>query len=135
MPFSLYHIASWNALRISNNGKNNPTTYSRYMQFMENIPERVNEDDYNVLIPQTYLDDWMSRFGEITTMTQTIASIKGQEQAMMPDIHYELQYLESMKLPPFPFQQIGISFLLSVERGILGDEVGLGIKLPSPKET
>lgn len=93
---------------------------------MEQIPERVQETNYSVLIPEGYLDGWLSRFREITTMTQTVASIKGEEKAIVPEITYELEHLDTMRMQPFPFQQIGIAFLLSVKRGILGDEVGLG---------
>lgn len=126
MPYHLEHIAHWQALRISSNGKNSSTVYHRYLDFMEQIPERVQETDYSVLIPESYLDGWLSRFREITTMTQTIASIKGEEKAIVPEITCELEHLDTMRMQPFPFQQIGIAFLLSVKRGILGDEVGLG---------
>ena len=125
MPYHLEHIAHWQALRSSSNGKNSSTVYHRYLDFMEQIPERVQETDYSVLIPEGYLDGWLSRFREITTMTQTVASIKGEEKAIVPEVSYELEHLETMRMQPFPFQQVGIAFLLSVKRGILGDEVGL----------
>lgn len=126
MPFSLKHIKKWNALEIKQNGKNTSSNYSSYMQFMDSIPNKVAVDDYTWLIPDSYIDDWMSRFSYITTMTQTLGSIKGNEEPIMPDISYEPKHLDKLKLTPYPFQHIGIAYLVSVKAGIIGDEMGLG---------
>ena len=126
MAFSLRHIPQWKALELKGNGKNHPNTYSRYMRFLDGIPEKHWVDDYTVLIPETYLDSFMDNFKEVTTMTQTVASIKGTEKGILPDITVEPKHLSSLKMEPYPFQKLGISYLLSVKRGILGDEMGLG---------
>lgn len=126
MPFSLRHIPHWNALELKGNGKNSPGNYARYMNFVGAIPEAVWMDEYTVLIPEDYLDAFIGQFGEITTMTQTVASIKGVEEPLLPDIPYEAKHFDSLKLPPYPFQKMGINYLVSVKRGIIGDEMGLG---------
>lgn len=126
MPFSLKHIPYWNALEIKTNGRNSSKVYAEYMSFMDNIPEKQQPDEYTYLIPEGYLDRWMNQFGWTTTMTQTVQSIKGQEKTIMPDITYKPKHIDSLKLKPYPFQQLGISFLVGEKRGILGDEMGLG---------
>lgn len=124
MPFSLKHIPSWNALEIKTNGKNSSKVYAEYMEFMSKQPRKVQPDDYTYLLPVTELDSFMRKFGYITTMTQTLGSIKGTETALLPTIDYEPKYLKEMKLEPYPFQKIGIAYLVSVKKGILGDEMG-----------
>lgn len=126
MPFSLKHIPQWNALEIKTNGKNSSEVYARYMTFMDGIPEKYQPDDYTYIIPKTYLDAFMKNFSFITTMTQTIGSIKGTEIPILPEINYELKHLDSLKMDPYPFQKIGAAFLVSKKRGIVGDEMGLG---------
>ena len=126
MPFSLKHIPYWSALEIKTNGRNSSKVYAEYMSFMDNIPEKQQPDEYTYLIREGYLDGWMNQFGWTTTMTQTVQSIKGQEKTIMPDITYKPKHLDSLKLKPYPFQQLGISFLVGEKRGILGDEMGLG---------
>ena len=126
MPFSLKHLPYWNALEIKTNGRNSSKVHAEYMNFMDNIPEKQQPDEYTYLIPEGYLDRWMNQFGWTTTMTQTVQSIKGQEKTIMPDITYKPKHLDSLKLKPYPFQQLGISFLVGEKRGILGDEMGLG---------
>ena len=126
MPFSLKHIPHWNALEIKTNGKNTAQAYSKYMRFMDNIPKKVQPDQYTYLIPEHYLGDFLNQFGYITTMTQTVGSILGNEKVVTPEITYKSKHLDKMKLTPYPFQQVGIDYLVSVKGGILGDEMGLG---------
>lgn len=124
MPYSLKHIPYWNALEIKPNGKNTPKTHAQFMSFMDKQRKIVRPDEFTYLIPETELDDFMKQFSYITTMTQTVASIKGTEKPLFPKIDYEPEHMESLKLTPYPFQQIGISYLVSVKKGILGDEMG-----------
>lgn len=126
MAFSLLHIPEWNALKIGLNGQNNNYVYSKYLNFMEQIANKHPIDNYTTLIPAQYFDSWMKQFKEVTTMSQTEASIRGNETSHFPELTYELKHMDQMKLSPFPFQEIGIQFLLSVKQGIIGDEVGLG---------
>lgn len=126
MPFSLKHIPQWNALEIKTNGKNSTKVYAEYMDYMAKQSKKVQPDDYTYLLPKTELDSFMHKFGYITTMTQTVGSIKGTESALLPTIDYEPKHLHEMKLQPYPFQKIGIAYLISVKKGILGDEMGLG---------
>lgn len=126
LPFSLRHIPEWHALEIKTNGKNTAQSFSRFKKFIDSVPETVFPDDFSWLIPDKYFKSYMSSFSEVTTMTQTVSSIEGTEKIILPEINYELKHLDSLNLQPYPFQKIGISYLLSVEKGILGDEMGLG---------
>lgn len=126
MAFHLKHIPNWNALQITLNGKNSGGLMNRYNSFIESIPERVYPDKYSVLIPETYLNAYLDMFIDVTTMNQTIGSILGNEKTILPEVNYELQYQDSMKLQLYPFQQFGAAFLVSEKQAIIGDEVGLG---------
>ena len=126
MAYSLRHIPHWKALEIKLNGKNSSSSYAKFMRFMEEQERVVRPDDFTWLIPQSQLDNFMDQFGFVTTMTQTVGSIKGTEQIQLPDIQYEPKYLDTLSLKPYPFQQIGIAFLVSEKKGIIGDEMGLG---------
>ena len=124
IPFALKHIPKWKALEIKQNGKNTSGTYSKFMSYLDSLPQCYQIDDFTWMIPETEIDRWMSEFGWITTMTQTLASIKGTEEPVMPAITYEPKHLGKLKLSPFPFQHIGIAYLVSVKTGIIGDEMG-----------
>lgn len=124
MAYSLKHIPEWNALELKYNGKNTTQQNARFLNFMNNIPELYQPDDFTFLIPQKYFDSYYEQFSYSTTMTQTVSSIRGDEKVILPEIDYELKHMDTFKLKPFPFQRVGISFLVSVKAGILGDEMG-----------
>lgn len=126
MPYSLKHIPKWRALEIKPNGRNTSQTSSKFMKFMENQEKLVKPDDYTYMIPETQLDSFLDSFGFMTTMTQTVDSIKGIEKIQLPKLTHKPKHLDSLKLSPYPFQEIGINFLLSSKTGICGDEMGLG---------
>ncbi len=126
MAFDLKYIPKWNALELSMNGRNDANTYHKFMAFLDTVPEMVKVDDYHFLVPKRYLDRYLTDFEWCTCMTQTIGSIRGTEEVILPDIHYKPKHLGDLKLKPYPFQELGIAFLLSVENGIVADEMGLG---------
>ena len=126
MALNLKFIKKWNALHISMNGKNNGKIMSDYYRFLDGIPEKVFPDNYSVLIPSTYLKDYLNKFEYCTTTNQTIKSMLGTEETIVPNITYKLKHLDKMKLQPYPFQEIGAQFLVGEKCGIIGDEVGLG---------
>lgn len=126
MALHLEHIPKWNALKISLNGKNPPGVTSKYYNFLDKVHEKIYPDQYSVLIPSNYLEAYLKEFEYITTMNQTVKSMLGTEEVILPEVNYELKHLDKMKLPPYPFQEMGARFLMSEEKAIVGDEVGLG---------
>lgn len=126
MAYSLKHLPEWNALEIKYNGKNTSSMNAKFLNFMNKVPELVQPDDFTFLIPKYYFDRYYNQFSYSTTMTQTVGSIRGNEKVILPEIDYEPKHMDTLKLEPFPFQKIGIAFLVSVKAGILGDEMGLG---------
>lgn len=130
LAFSLKHIPEWNALQIKQNGKNSSNVYNRFQKYLRDLNNVHQEDNWTWYIHDQQFDNWMNMFGGITTMTQTEKSIRGEEKPIYPDINYELKHKEEMKLPPYPFQELGASFLIEKERAIIGDEMGLGKAQP-----
>lgn len=126
MAFALKYFKDKNALQIKQNGKNTANAYKKFMRFIESLPQVYQEDNFTWYIPSYFLDAYLSQFGWITTMTQTAASIRGDEKPIHPKIDYELKHVDEMKLPPYPFQRIGAEFLLSNERALITDSMGLG---------
>lgn len=126
MALHLEHIPKWNALKISLNGKNPPGVTSKYYNFLDKVHEKIHPDQYSVLIPSNYLEAYLKEFEYITTMNQTVKSMLGTEEVIVPQVNYELKHLDKMKLPPYPFQEMGARFLMSEEKAVVGDEVGLG---------
>lgn len=128
MAYHLKHIPQWNAIEITNNGRNPAGVSSNFYQFLDTIPEHliIRPGQYTVMIPDIYLPAYLEKFEWITTTNQTIKSMLGTEEAILPEINYELQHLDTMKLEPYPFQKIASEFLLTIKKGIVGDEVGLG---------
>ena len=130
MPFSLKHISKWNALEIKQNGKNTSNVHNRFVKYIEQLPQAHQVDNWTWYIPSSEFKNWMNMFSGITTMTQTEASIQGNETPIVPDINYRLKHKDKMVLPPYPFQEVGANFLVEKERGLIGDEMGLGKAQP-----
>lgn len=114
------------ALKLTTNGSNSPKQYGKFRNFLDRIPETHQQTDFEWYIPEWYLDDYLKMFEEVTCLTQTIASIKGNEKPLIPDFKQDNKYLDEFLLEPFPFQKVGISFLREIKSGILGDSMGLG---------
>lgn len=130
MGYSLLHIPEWHALKISQNGKNTPSVHDQFDAYLNSISPVRQIDNFNWLIHEDEFKNFMDKFGWATTMTQTEASVLGTEEPIIPDIDYKLKHKDKMKLPPFPFQEVGANFLISNERGVIGDEMGLGKAQP-----
>lgn len=130
MPFSLKYIKKWNALEIKQNGRNTSNVHDHFSDYIKRLPQKHQVDNWTWYIPSTEFNKWMSMFSGITTMTQTEASVRGEEKPIVPEINYRLKHKGKMKLPPYPFQEIGANFLVDKKRGIIGDEMGLGKAQP-----
>ena len=126
MAFDLKYLPDLNGLEIKLNGKTNSSVYSQFLSFFNGLEKKRQIDDFTWVFPVWELDNYMNKFAYHTCMTQTIGSIKGTEKPIIPEFEIDNKYLDEFKLEPFPFQKIGISFLHQIEKGILGDTMGLG---------
>lgn len=85
------------------------------------------EEKYTWLIPKEHIDIIVSTIGEDNIAWHTsLEEIKGIQTTVLPEFTVSTEGLEDLKLTPYPFQAIGISFLHDVKRGLLADEMGLG---------
>lgn len=125
MAYELKSVKPLNAYKITTNGKNSDETYRKFKKFLETHQHFV-ESDYVTYFPLNTIQEWMSNFSYITTMTETLASILDNEKILVPDFPIIDIHSDKMKLEPFPFQKAGINFLIHIKKGIIGDEMGLG---------
>lgn len=77
-------------------------------------------------IPKYFVDDLERNLGEKTAWHNSIEDIKGISEVILPQFTIDTDSLNDMKLQPFPFQMMGISFLHDIGQGLLADEMGLG---------
>lgn len=87
-------------------------------------------DDNVWVLPKERVDELDATFKDNLAWHNSIEDIKGIRQVVLPKFHSTLEGLEDMKLPPRPFQAVGISFLHDIEQGLLADEMGLGKAQP-----
>lgn len=85
-----------------------------------------DHENYTWYVPTCYVDEIAERYEDIIAWRTTIEDIKGIEEVHLPEFEVSEEGLDDLKLPPRPFQVIGISFLHQVEKGIIADEMGLG---------
>jgi SNF2 family DNA or RNA helicase len=85
-----------------------------------------NEGKYVWMIPKRFVDDLDANLGENTAWFNSIEEIKGISEVVLPKFNVTTEGLEDLKLDPFPFQLVGISFLHDIRQGLLADEMGLG---------
>lgn len=113
-------------LEIKTESKLSSTLYKDFISFMKSIHGAYYiEDKYTWMMPKKYVDDYAKKFEDFTAWKHTIEEIKGVSEVILPEFPLITDY-EDFKLPPFEFQQQGISFLAHVGSGIIGDEMGLG---------
>lgn len=85
------------------------------------------EEKYTWIIPKHYVDEIIDFFGEDKiAWFNSIEEIKGIHESIIPQFEVSSEALEDLKLPPYPFQGVGISFLHDIKQGLLADEMGLG---------
>ncbi|MGM0164854.1 DEAD/DEAH box helicase [Enterococcus sp. DIV1059_2] len=125
MAYALKSFKSLNALRITLNGKNSSQSYAKFMNFLE-THQHHQEDDFTYYIPLSLFNEWMENFSFVTTMVETENSIRGIEEPINLEFPIVNKHIDTMKLTPFAFQKVGISYLVSNKVGIIGDEMGLG---------
>lgn len=107
--------------------------FKHVLKFMSSLPgvEYV-PDKYKWMVPREYIDRLVSFLGEENiAWWNSIEEIKGIEEVVLPQFTVTDEGLEDLKVKPYPFQVVGISFLHDIKCGILADDVGLGKTIQS----
>lgn len=86
-------------------------------------------DNYRWFVPKHHLDDVLDKLEDMTVFDEPVEDIKGIIEDLTPDFPVTNEFLDELKLQPFPYQFLGISFLVNQERAIVGDVMGLGKSL------
>jgi SNF2 family DNA or RNA helicase len=101
--------------------------YKHLMDYFKSIEGAYyNEGKYCWMIPKHFVDDLDRALGENTAWFNSIDEIKGISEVVLPQFDVTTKGLDDLKLDPFPFQLVGISFLHDIKQALLADEMGLG---------
>lgn len=101
--------------------------FKNTMDFLNGLPgSQYHEEKRTHYIPKEHVDSLDRFFPDKIAWHNSIEDIKGIKDVSVPIFEVSSEGLEDMKLTPFPFQVVGISFLLHVKQGLLADEMGLG---------
>lgn len=90
-----------------------------------------HNEEYKWIIPKKHIDIIVEHFEDMIAWNTSIEQIKGESDAIIPEFEVSLDGLEDLKLKPYPFQTVGISFLTQIKKGLIADEMGLGKSLQS----
>ena len=123
---------SGNVLHVKLESHLGGNQYKNLMNLFSNLPGAFYwEEKYMWIIPKEHVDALVEFMGEDSiAWFNSIEEIKGIKESMIPQFEVSEEGLADMKLPPYPFQAVGISFLHDLKQGILGDEMGLGKAQP-----
>lgn len=103
--------------------------YKSLMNLFNNTPDCYYIDEkYTWVIPKEHVDSIINIMNGEDNIAwfNSIEEIKGKKQTVLPKFQVTSEGLDDMKLSPYPFQTVGISFLHDVKQGLCGDEMGLG---------
>lgn len=100
--------------------------YNFVRQFLEGFGAEYNPDLYTWRIPHKHLDAVLERLEDMTVFDEPIENVKGIIENLTPEFPIIDLFLDELKLQPFPYQKIGISFLVHQKKAIVGDVMGLG---------
>ena len=87
---------------------------------------QYDADNYRWLVPKQHLDIVLEKIEDITVFDEPVEDIKGIVEDLTPEFPIIDDFLDELKLAPFPYQYLGISFLVSQQKAIVGDVMGLG---------
>lgn len=104
--------------------------FSFVRNFLNALPgTEYDADNYRWFVPKAHLDQVLEKLEDMTVFDEPVEDIKGIVEDLTPDFPLIDDYLDELKLQPFPYQYLGISFLVNQERAIVGDVMGLGKSL------
>lgn len=115
-------------LHVKLEGHLGSNQYRDLMQTFKSIPGAFYwEEKYTWIVPKEHVDMLVGLMGEDKiAWFNSIEEIKGIRENIIPQFEVSHDGLDDLKLNPYPFQGVGISFLHDIERGLLADEMGLG---------
>jgi SNF2 family DNA or RNA helicase len=119
---------SGTVLHVKLEGHLGGNEYKNLMNLFRNLPGAFYwEEKYTWIIPKQYVDDIVNFMGEDKiAWFNSIEEIKGIRESIIPRFEVSDAGLADLKLNPYPFQAVGISFLHDIKTGLLADEMGLG---------
>lgn len=101
--------------------------YSFVRNYLNELPGTLyDQENHRWRVNKQHLDKVLERLEDITVFDEAIEDIKGIVEDLTPEFPVIDLFLDELKLPPFPYQKIGISFLVHQKKGIVGDVMGLG---------
>jgi len=100
--------------------------YNFVRQFLEGFGAEYNPELYTWRVRHQHLDAVLERLEDITVFDEPIENVKGIIENLTPEFPIIDLFLDELKLEPFPYQKIGISFLVHQKKAIVGDVMGLG---------
>lgn len=124
MAYELTHDQDWLYLKTAGKMTDNQYRYTRSV--LESIPQSAyRQDIYTWRVPKSSLDTLVEKMEDLICWTQPVEDIKGipfEQEHEFPLI----EDFSTMKLEPYPYQKVGISFLVHMKKGLIGDTMGLG---------
>jgi len=101
--------------------------YNFVRQFLSTIEGSAYDGEkYMWRIPLSALDVVLERLEDMTVFDEPIENVKGIVENLTPQFPVLDIFLDELKLTPFPYQKIGISFLVHQKKAVVGDVMGLG---------
>jgi SNF2 family DNA or RNA helicase len=119
---------SGNVLHLKIETQLGGNTYKNLMTLFRSLTGAFYwEEKYTWIIPKEYVDDIVNFVGEDKiAWFNSLEEIKGIKESVIPRFEVSDIGLSDLKLNPYPFQAVGISFLHDIQTGLLADEMGLG---------
>ena len=102
--------------------------YKNMMDMFQTLPGvSYWNEKYTWLVPKEHIDTIIGTIGEDNiAWFNSYEEIKEIKSNVIPKFEVSEEALEDLKLPPYPFQAVGVSFLHDIKYGLLADEMGLG---------
>lgn len=107
-------------------GKMPEQQYRFVRSFLDELPgSSYHAEKYAWAVPITHLDLVVEKIEHLICWEEPVEDIRGIVEDLTPDFDL-IDEMDDFHLEPFPYQKVGISFLVSNRRGVIGDEMGLG---------
>lgn len=124
MAYELTHDQDW--LYLKTVGKLTENQYRYARSVLESIQNSAyREDIYTWRVPKSALDYLVQKMEDLICWNQPVEDIRGDVFEVEQDFPI-IEDFSTMKLQPYPYQKIGISFLVHNKKGLIGDTMGLG---------
>ena len=124
MAYELTHDQDW--LYLKTVGKMTDNQYRYTQNVLREIPQSAyRQDIYTWRVPKSSLDTLVDKMEDLICWNQPVEDIRGEPFDNVQEFPI-LEDFSTMKLEPYPYQKVGISFLVHNKKGLIGDTMGLG---------